>query len=107
MSFKEWLNKLLSNPVPPVEVPAALDLPRFFSPNYNFESKELGSSYCKDLIYTIRPGNEKLAKLVDEKWAPKGMIRFLAAHPNQVAQKSHNLGARAGAVRGTFKVGGK
>lgn len=89
------------------QVTPSPESPRFFSPNYNFESKELGSSYCKDLIYTIRPGNEKLAKLVDEKWAPKGMVRFVSAHPNQQALKSHQLGAGAGAIRGSLKVGGK
>lgn len=81
--MKEWLSKLLSNPIPeekPSVPPAAL---RFFSPNYDFFSPELRSQYLKNATYTIRPGQsyDKLRELADGEWTRRGMIRFLPAHP--------------------------
>lgn len=87
MSFKEWLNKMLSNPVPePVAQPvppAPIEPLRFFSPNYDFFSPELKSQYLKNATYTIRPGAsyDKLRALANGEWTRRGMIRFLPAHP--------------------------
>lgn len=78
--IKEFLSKLLSNPIPEVAPPAVL---RFFTPNYDFFSPELKSQYLKGATYTIRPGkeNDALCALADGEWTRRGMIRFLPSHP--------------------------
>lgn len=46
-----------------------------FTPLKNFASPELRSEYSVGLSYTVRPGNTKLAALV-EKWLAEGKVRL-------------------------------
>lgn len=84
MSIKDWLSKLLSNPIPePIATPVPPAVLRFFTPNYDFFSPEMKSHYMKNLTYTIRPGPsyDALRALADGEWTRRGMIRFLPSHP--------------------------
>lgn len=46
-----------------------------FTPLKDFTSEELRSVYCAGLSYTIRPGNKKLAELV-QVWLKEGKVRL-------------------------------
>lgn len=50
-----------------------------FTPTTTFYSEELGSEYCQGLVYTIRPGADKLARLVHEQWLPAGRVSLVTA----------------------------
>ena len=53
---------------------------KYFTPLADFYCEDLESHYCKDMVYTIRQGNEKLAALSAE-WCRRGMIRWLEQRP--------------------------
>lgn len=46
-----------------------------FTPLKNFQDKELRSAYCVGLSYTVRPGNDLLAKKLTE-WLDQGLVRL-------------------------------
>lgn len=47
-----------------------------FTPLKDFFSKELRSGYVTGQVYTVRPGNERLAAAVDQM-AKDGMVRVI------------------------------
>lgn len=50
---------------------------RFFIALEDFKDDELRSEYCRGLSYSVRDGNEVLAKKA-EAWAQRGLIRWAA-----------------------------
>ena len=44
-----------------------------FRPTEDFFSEAFGSQYCKGLTYTLKPGNDRLARYLAE-WVAKGMV---------------------------------
>jgi len=61
-----------------------------FTPLKDFHDADLRSHYCVGLSYTVRPGNDKLAKKV-EAWLADGKVRLGA--PDAAA------GPQAGSAR--------
>lgn len=53
-----------------------------FTPTKSFWSADTKSQYEQGLSYTVRPGNEKLAKLV-AKWATEGKVVTFATDPTR------------------------
>lgn len=61
-----------------------MDTPIQFTPIKNFSDADLCSDYCVGLNYTVRPGNEKLAKKF-EKWLAAGLVRAGKADGSELA----------------------
>ena len=55
-----------------------------FVPVMDFPSEEFKSLYVQGLVYTIRPGNERLLKAA-RKWKDEGKVRFLGEKTEQPA----------------------
>ena len=60
--------------------PPHVEVQPYFTPLVDFVSPETRSSYVKDMTYTIRPGNDRLAALA-QRWHAEGKIEFKATRP--------------------------
>lgn len=55
-----------------------------FSPTQDFACEELRSEYVTGLVYTIKPGNDVLAKHATQ-WLAEGKVKLVSG-PKPVAQ---------------------
>ena len=73
-----FLKSLFKSSTTPVLTQPAISVAEnvLFTPLYNFFSEELKSQYVTGQLYTVRPGNQKLARFV-EKWITDNQVRIV------------------------------
>lgn len=90
MGFRTFVKKMFTPATSPVPVVPVVAYPVHFAPTKDFFSKEFGSMYCHDYIYTVRPGNEKLANTV-QQWVRENKV-YLVKSKGLQAQVAHAEG---------------